>query len=234
MNALDLELPKLDVITVQSGGLRKSGDNTYASTLYTDVDDFGMLGGFVRVLAAEELYWRDPATPFIFCNGKSAKQIAKFGPDVPTDAEIYAEEFRQGVVQDARGQTREANLPEPKILLEDTSVNTVESIGRLMTMCATRGWKRMGLISSDYHIPRIKALCGLIFEKLGEEPVTITFMSAESILKELRPGVYDDEIDTAYQTPAAHERIKNEQNGLRDIAAGRYHIGEFQLAPRRP
>jgi len=224
-----LHLPELDVITVQSAGLRKLPDGTYASTLYTDTDDFGMLGGFVRALAAQELYWQRPAVPFVFCNGKSAKQIAKFGPDVPTDAEIYAKEFQEGIDGDEREQTQA-----PQILLENTSVNTVASIGNLIAMCTAHGWKRMGLVSSDYHIPRIKALCGLIFEKLGEEPVTITFMSAEAILKELRPGVYDEEINAAYRTPAALERIRNEQNGLDDIAAGRYHIGEFQLAPTQP
>ena len=43
-----LHLSELDVITVQSAGLRRLPDGTYASTLYTDTDDFGMLGGFVK------------------------------------------------------------------------------------------------------------------------------------------------------------------------------------------
>lgn len=226
-----LSLPPFDAITVQSAGLRKREDGTYASTLYSDSDEFGMLGGSIRVLAAQELYQLHPTLTFVFCNGKSAKQIAKFGPDVPTDAEVYAEEFKSGISQNIRNEIGE-KLPEPKIFLENTSVNTIASIGELLVICAAYEWKRIGLISSDYHIPRIKALCELIFEKLGEPPTEITFISAEAVLKELRPGVYDEEIDNAYKTAAAHERLKNEENGLGDIKAGRYHIGEFQLAQK--
>lgn len=224
-----INLSQLDAITVQSAGLRKLDDGTYASTLYTDSDDFGMLGGYMRVLAAQELYWHSPDRPFVFCNGKSAKQIAKFGSDVPSDAEIYAKEFKQSLARDERNKTNGDTLA-PKIFLEDKSVNTVASIAELFSMSAEHGWKHIGLVSSDYHIPRIKALCDLIFDKLGNKPVEITFISAEAIIKELRPGVYDDEIDAAYKTPSAKQRIKNEQNGCDDIAAGRYHIGEFQLA----
>lgn len=231
-NRLVTEFPPFDAITVQSAGLRKLDDDTYASTLYTDADDFGMLGGYMRVLAAQELHWQDAASTFVFCNGRSAKQIAKFGPQVPTDAEIYAEEFKRGITQDERSLSAE-NVRTPRVLLEDKSVNTVASIGELLSMCAVQGWEHIGLVSSDYHIPRIRALCGLIFEKLGYKPVDISFISAETIVKELRPGVYDEEINAAYQTPTALERIRNEQIGCDDITAGRYHIGEFQLAPRQ-
>jgi hypothetical protein len=228
---LETQHPPFDAITVQSAGLRMEENGTYASTLYSSTDEFGMLGGNMRVLAAQELYWLYPASAFVFCNGKSAKQIAKFGPEVPTDAEIYAEEFKRGIDQSSRDKFDE-KLLEPKIFLEDKSVNTVASIGLLLGMCTTHDWKRIGLVSSDYHIPRIQALCDLIFKKLGDNPVEISFISAEAVLKELRPGMYDEEIDDAYQTVAAQERLKNEENGLQDIKAGRYHIGEFQLAPK--
>lgn len=231
INTLESLLTELDVMTVQSAGLRMLADGSYSSTLYTDSDNFGMLGGFARVLAAQELYWHNPDIPFVFCNGKSAKQIAKFGPDVPSDAEIYAEEFKRGIAQDLRSQSSDTSVQPPEILLEDTSVNTVASIRELINMSTSHKWQRMGLVSSEYHLPRIKALCGLIFEKLGEQPVDITFISAETVLKELLPGVYDDEIDAAYKTLSAKNRIKNEQQGLDDIINGRYHIGEFQLAP---
>lgn len=222
-----LDLP-LDAVVVQSAGLRKAENGEYASTLYSDRDEFGMLGGNMRVLAALELYRHYPTSTFVFCNGKSAKQIAKFGPEVPTDAEIYAEEFRADINQD-KHDVNGKKSPEPKIFLENKSVNTIASIGEVLVMCAAHEWERIALISSDYHIPRIEALCGLIFEKLGEHPVKITFISAEAVLKELRPGMYDKEIDNAYQTEAARERLKNEAKGLSDIKAGRYHIGEFQL-----
>lgn len=217
---------QFDVIAVQSAGLRRLDDGTYRTTLYTDRDDFGMLGGFVRVLAAEELFWQKPDLPFVFCNGKSAKQIAKFGPNVPTDAEIHEEQFVQDILRDQR---HTLTTPQPTTFLENTSVNTVASIVNLFDMSKEHGWQTMGLISSDYHIPRIQALCELIFAQLQSRPVTLTFLSAERLLKERRPGVYDTEIDTAYATPDALERIKNEQNGCQDIAAGRYHLGEFQL-----
>jgi uncharacterized SAM-binding protein YcdF (DUF218 family) len=150
---------------------------------------------------------------------------------VPSDAEIYAEEFKRGIVQDERAGANDA-APAPKVFLEDKSVNTVASVNQLLAMCAEHGWKRIGLVSSDYHIPRIKTLCDLILKKLGRKPVEITFLPAEAIVKEVQPGVYDAEIDTAYQTPAAQKRIKNEKKGCEDIAAGRYHIGEFQLASK--
>jgi hypothetical protein len=83
-------------------------------------------------------------------------------------------------------------------------------------------------MSADFHIPRVKALCELIQDKIPVE-ADLEFIMAESTLKRLKPGMYDAEIDTAYASAEGKKRIANEAQGLRDLQDGTYHLGEFQL-----
>jgi hypothetical protein len=103
-----------DVIVVLCAGLYFSEGKFYP-TKYIHSDDFGMLGGSIRVDAALALYLQKKAVNFLFSAGVSAKQLAKYGPSVPPDAKIYAEVFlrRLGTM------TKEAtSLERPNIFLD--------------------------------------------------------------------------------------------------------------------
>jgi len=219
-------LNKYDVVVVLCGGLSRTGD-VYAPTSFSDSDEFGMLGATVRVLAAQKLYWQNAADTFLFSTGVSEKQIAKFGPDVPPESHVYRDHFLAGIKNDHRKSARERAAP--TVLVEDVSVNTAANLLEISKLSGRYGWKNMAIISSEYHISRIEALYGLMRDHFAIS-IRPKFLSAEEILRQSRPGGYDDEIAEAYASAEGRRRIANEQEGLAAINSGSYVFHEFQLA----
>ncbi|HSX29633.1 MAG TPA: YdcF family protein [Candidatus Saccharimonadales bacterium] len=216
---------KYNVVIVLCGGLSKTA-GVYAPTSFSDSDEFGMLGATVRVRAAQELYWRGVADTFLFSTGVSEKQIAKFGPNVPPESHIYRDYFLAGIKNDHRKLAHEP--PAPKVLVEDASVNTVANLLEVSKLCSRYGWNDVAIISSAYHVPRIEALYGLIRDHFAIS-IRSAFLSAEEILRQSQPGVYDNEIAEAYASIEGKRRIANEQQGLAAINSGNYVFHEFQL-----
>ena len=215
-----------DAVIVLCGGLRKV-DAGYQPTTFEDGDEFGMLGGFIRVVAAAELYWQGRASRFLFSTGVSAKQIAKFGPDVPPEAGVYRDLFVETIHANARRQN--LTLPLPEMFLEDKSVNTVANLQESVAICKREGWQCVAIISSEYHVPRIAALYDLIATHaplLAAHPI---FLAAEPIVTQAQPGAYDAQIDAAYRSEIGQKRIANEHAGLAHIQSGQYTLHEYQL-----
>lgn len=217
-----------DAYVILCGGLHREGD-TYSPSTYIDADQYGMLGGMMRVIAAAELYLGGHVETFVFSTGISAKQRAINGQDVP-EAKIYADTFWE-LIEGRRLANPQAygDLAPPKIILEDRfSANTADNIRRVAQLAEQSGWRDIALLSSRYHLGRVAALFALIQAETGTD-IHPTFVSAEEMVQELRPGVYDQEIATAYASESAALREHNEANGLRDMKLGRYVLSEFQL-----
>jgi uncharacterized SAM-binding protein YcdF (DUF218 family) len=220
---MNQDLKQYDCIAVLCGGLRKH-DGIYVPTTFKDGDEFGMLGGHVRVMAAAELYRQGITDTFVFSTGVSAKQIAKFGPDVPPEAHVYRDAFKQ-MIDMPHGADAS-----PRLYVEDKSINTVANLQEIARLCDKQGWRNVALLSSEYHIPRIRALYELLESRAALKPFAIDFVQAETVLRKYRPGEYDKEFAKQYATPAARLRIMNEHQGLADIQEGRYVLSEYQLA----
>ena len=215
-----------DVVAVLCGGLQKIG-NDYIPTTFSDSDEFGMLGGHVRPMAAAQLYGSGACNSILFSTGVSAKQIEKFGPDVPAEAYIYRDAFLRDVT---RLEVRQpADVGSIKIFIEDESVNTVGNIEHIVQMCIDNNWQHVGILSSDYHIPRIRAHLKLLMEQTGLT-MKFEFLLSESILKAAHPNMYDSTFEVAYNSPEGQKRLVNERKGLMSIESGRYVFSEFQLA----
>jgi hypothetical protein len=213
--------PRLDAILVLGGNITQKADGTFAPSTYADSDQYGMLGGRMRVFAAVWMYLAGEVRTFVFSTGTSEKTKATFGPSVPTEAYLYSEDFKRIL--------HELQQPLPTIILEDRSKNTVGNIRECFEIIRRHPeWHKVGVMSADFHIPRVKALCELIQDK---EPIEadLEFIGAESTLKRLKPGMYDAEIDAAYASPEGKKRLRNENQGLRDMEEGKYYMGEFQL-----
>ncbi len=229
-----------DAIVVLGGGLHKEGEKFYPTDYReADSDPFGMLGAGMRIVAATELYLQGKANNFVFTTGVTDKNKEKFKHEVvPTEASVYQDKFERmlhGLNDSAEYHDRFANLEDPNILLEDRSNSTLTNIQNICQMILDNHWLKVAIVSSDYHIPRVSALYEQALPKLPElDFCQIKFISAENYVKETIPGKYDEVIDRYYNTPQALERIKNEQEGLKDIEAGRYALGEFQLTERNP
>lgn len=221
---MDAHLKKLktyDVVAILCAGLAKDGQD-YVPTAFGDSDEFGMLGGYVRVDAAVELAKSRVSSNFLFSTGVSAKQIEKFGKDVPPEAHIYRDVFL-----DRLGAERRVDAV--NIFLEDTSVNTVGNIQAILQLCIDNNWSHIALLSSEYHIPRIRALVNLVLDQYALN-LSFDFLSAETILRTAHPRLHDAYFDNAYSTPEAKKRIANEAQGLIALENGNYVLGEFQLS----
>jgi uncharacterized SAM-binding protein YcdF (DUF218 family) len=214
-----------DAVIVLCGGIyAKNG--LYYPTTFAHSDNFGMLGGDIRVDAAMALYLQGKTQNILFSAGASAKSVAKFGPAVPPEAQVYTQAFRQRL----HAQPRANDLQPPHIFVEDASPNTANSLLEVASMIAKQGWQTVAFISSDYHITRITALYELLRPDFAPTMTRkVTFLSAERIVTKAFPGTRDADIAAAYKTPEALKRIANERQGLEDMKAGRYVRSEFQL-----
>lgn len=171
----------------------------------------------MRVIAAVTLFLKEVSKRFVFCTGITQKNISQFGKDVPTEALVYFRIFLQLI--------REEMLEPEEIILEEKSTTTLENIREVLDIIKDRKWKKVAIVSSAYHIRRVKALCSMALKQVGLN-VSVDFLSAEGVLM---PGKYDEIIKNAYKTEEARKRIKNERAGVQDIKEGRYAIREFQL-----
>lgn len=220
-----------DVVFVLGGGLAKIRDKFYP-TDYRHGDEFGMLGAGIRMTAAIELYLNKQAKNFVFSTGRSEKTKAVFGQDVPTEAKTYKEKFLrclEGLKKRNDYQEKFEDLEDPEIILEENSVTTMTNIKEMLEILQENKWQKIAVVSSDYHIPRIKALYERVLAKYPDIMQKLKFLSAEEVVKEYKPGKYDEAIKKFYQTSEAKKRIKNERQGVEDLRSGKYAPGEFQL-----
>lgn len=224
---------KHEAIFVLGGGIIKKG-NTFYPTDYSHEDPFGMLGAGMRVAAASELYFEGDSNTFIFCTGITAKTKAQLGNDVPSEAQVMKDKFLrniEGLLKKKEYRDRITGLTEatPEIILEDKSTSSLTNIQEVLGIISGRGWKKVAIVSSDYHIPRVKALYEMVLITQNITDVHIDFISAEEKMKEVNREVYDGIIEKAYRSESAKKRIDNETKGLRDIKDGTYSLTEFQL-----
>jgi uncharacterized SAM-binding protein YcdF (DUF218 family) len=220
-----------DAIFVLGGGLYKHGDKFYP-TDYRQGDEFGMQGAGMRIAAGIDLYLNGQAKNFVFTTGVTEKNKSAYGPDIPTEAETYRDKFLRSL--DAFKKRKEnaekiKSLEKPETILEKKSVTTLTNIKECLQIVQDKGWKKIAIMSSDFHIPRIKALYAQALKQHPKLQIEVEFMSAEEVVKKAEPGKYDKVIEMAYQTPEAKKRLDNEARGIEDIKSGKYAIGEFQL-----
>jgi uncharacterized SAM-binding protein YcdF (DUF218 family) len=204
-------ISRYDAVIVLCGGLRRDGDG-YHPASFTDSDGFGMLGSHIRVVAAADLYRAGYADVFVFATGVSRRLRARFGPQVPAEAAVYAEHFR-----DLAGDG-------PAILVETDSVNTAGNVAAIAGLAGRRGWRQVAIVTNEYHAPRVRELL-----RRAGAPVTAEILSAEALVMAAWRGEYDAEINAGYASPAGLWRMVCERRGLADLYGDRYDMSE-QLA----
>lgn len=210
-----------DAAVILGSGIRRAGGG-YRPVTYHDHDEFGMVAGEIRVVAAAVLYEQQLAGTFVFSTGTSEKTRAALGPGVPAEAVVYSEDFLRRTASSAR--------PAPTVILEDRSVNTYSNLVESIAIIREHRWARVAIVTARYHIPRVQALWEVA---RGNHPVTasVAFLAAEDIVTRYLPGVYDDVIAAAYASPQGLKRLRHEAQGLQDLTDGRYIVTEFRLPP---
>ena len=150
----------------------------------------------------------DVAENFIESTGKPKYLEEK--KDAPAESEV------------AKAELIKRGLPQEHVFIENESKNTAQNIANVLEMARDHGWKKILVVSSDYHIPRIKVL----YEKYLDEhqeyrDFKVEFKSAEYILVEMNPK-WQRYIDQAHNLEEMQKRIQNEQKGLKDLKKDTY------------
>jgi DUF218 domain len=213
-----------DVLSILSGSVVKRElrhDNTrYSSGSYGELDVAGLLnGGKARVIATAEIARFYPNVAII-ANGNTYE-------NAPSDAQIMKEELgRFGVSTD-------------HVLLQEKSYSTFTEFVELVKFVANHKWRRIVIITNEFHIPRAQELLRQLdtlqdphgvsqdadfraalplFYELSSE---VVFVSADAILP-LRNPRYERIVDQAKASPEWQERAEKEAQGLKQLQEGTY------------
>jgi uncharacterized SAM-binding protein YcdF (DUF218 family) len=207
-----------DAVIILGSGIRRAGRG-YRPVTYQNHDEFGMVAGEIRVIAAVLLFERDLAGTFVFSTGISERTRAALGPDVPAEALVYSQDFLR--------RARSAGRPDPPVILEDRSVNTYSNLVECIAIIRQHAWERVAMVTARYHVPRVRGLWDVA---RMNHPVTtsMTFLAAEDVITRYLPGIYDEVIAAAYNSPQGLKRLRNEAQGLQDLKDGHYVLTEFQ------
>jgi len=197
-----------DALFILSGGVKKVvdefGQKVGIATTYTDSDNYGMLGGEARVLAAVEIANVFPQIPiYTLSQNKALDQISW---------QVYAEELAQNGVN-----------PERIISLPDSGT-TIDELIQIVKESVRLRLNKVAIITNDYHLSR----AGLILDSLEyfatdenirriidefrHSDIDLRFVSAESIL-EIKDPEFREFFDRVKETPEAIERYENERKG---------------------
>jgi uncharacterized SAM-binding protein YcdF (DUF218 family) len=229
----DFQYP-YDAVVVLGANVKKVGDR-YAPTDLRSPTEMGLAGGGMRIAASTELYLHHQAKRFVFSGGQSPRAVKKYGPDIPPEARIYGDQFERvlaGLQKRSDFAERFQQLETPEVGYEDRSQNTETNLREVLRLIHESKWQRVALLTSDYHVPRVRELYEQALRDHPEIQTEITFLSAEDIMKESQPGKYDDVIRKAYESEDGVLRQANEAKGLADLQSGRYRVKPFDIADR--
>lgn len=116
-------------------------------------------------------------------------------------------------------------VPAKAVSLENQSTNTWQNLKCLDVAAGRLDFRSVTIISNRYHMPRIKAMIkyapGLQrLRRLGK----ISFRTAEATLIKSYPRRWQPLVRLVYASLAMTQLLRQEQNGVRDIKAGRYQF----------
>lgn len=222
----DLELGQLpQAIFILSGGTEWSKERGYYTLSYDEPDFTGLASGaHFRVVAAAEIAKCFPEIKIV-PTGKLIIHGIKEKEHFPNDAKVIADELvAMGV---------DCN----QIILEENSVSTLTELLEMIKMARVNNWSRLGIITSRWHVARVK----MMYEKLETieglcttEEVTmikefkssgamVAIIAAEDITDEVSEE-YRKTIQEVERRDSYKERLMSEQKGIEDLKAGRYKV----------
>ncbi|PIR81050.1 hypothetical protein COU24_00730 [Candidatus Kuenenbacteria bacterium CG10_big_fil_rev_8_21_14_0_10_39_14] len=207
-----MKISEQKMIIILGGALKRVKTGFWRTTNYNDDDDnndnFGIMGDRLRVEAAGYLYQNNLNTFFIASGGKG--QLS-FIPDAVTVASVIERELK------------ELGMPAKNIIKEEKSHNSFEQLREIAEIARRKKIKTIYLISNQYHLPRLRAMFKYAPGLLGlYKNIKVKLLSSEKICLKYDPQKWKKIIDQSYQSEAMKQRIKLEQQGIRDMKAGKY------------
>lgn len=210
MNIINNLFSELDTVAVFGGGMIRDEHGKWRTTRFEETgDNFGVMGDYIRVLAAKEIYKKNQKVTIITIGSKG--QFSHI-PDAPALAKLLKQELI------AYG------IPENAVIEEKNGGNTYQQIIAIAELIKNSSFKKCGLISNRYHLPRIRAMIEHNETlKKSLNPDTIIYLCAEDILIELdHQNNWKEMLEKVYESKAMKERIALEDKGVKEIVEGRY------------
>lgn len=215
-----------DVFFSFSGGVGPSPrPEAYRSLPYSSVSEHGIAtGGRTRVIATAEIAKAFPELPII------TNSYNRFDPKEPTMASIIKQELIQRGVDEGR------------IEEETNSFSTVTQLTEMIKLSVKEGWKRVAVMTNEYHQPRVQAMLDRLdtiiddaeFQKtlaaFREQGTEVVLVNAEPVMRITDPH-FAAYLERVEQTPQYQHTLATEAQGLKDLEAGRYRV---TLTPENP
>jgi hypothetical protein len=106
-----------------------------------------------------------------------------------------------------------ATSPPTGFVVEDHSTTTAENVSEIAAMARQRGWRRVLLVTSNYHVPRAAQL-------VESSDVTADVVSAEALIdRALKDRALHDAICAYYATPLAAQAMQREIVAIAELRA---------------
>lgn len=212
-----------DAILILSGAMNLNKvTGKYRSSAFSDKDIHSgtqmITGGKDRVIAAAE------ASEFL-PNSKLVTTSRPLDSDLPSYASIMAKELER------------LGVPYEKIIKQEESIDTIGGLIDMIKLTKERRWTKIAILSSGYHIPRIKEIFNQLENLLDprnkdyetsieslefvRKNTKATFVPADKILQ-LRSSHYEKYFEKVKKTGEYKKRMDSEERGIKDIKKGTY------------
>lgn len=191
------------------GGHAVKEQGHWRSTHFEEGDQFGILGDYVRPIAAALLYKKNPHIKIGVCGTTKKKGWP-------------------GTVNVIRQELFQLGVPRARITTVGQGVSTLWQLFHCQELIKKGGSEKIGVISNRYHLPRITAMIknlpDLAFLKTMFQKQRLRLISAEDILILEQPQEWKRSIGKFYRSPQVKERIKLEKQGIREIKTDQYQF----------
>jgi len=206
-----------EAIFILSGGTvkRQRGVTTAA---YSDLqEEFGVLGGKARIIAAAELAKIFPDTKLVMTGSYYPN------PGDPSQSSIMSQELKKLGVEDTQ------------IVTEEFALTSYDELSRIVELSLTHNWQNIAVLTNKYHIPRASLMLRKLDElarKKGDDKLvahfqefsqktSFTFVSAEDVLTN-KSSHYANLIKDLEDSPDYQKRIESEKRGVEALESGTY------------
>lgn len=124
-------------------------------------------------------------------------------------------------------------VPGRAIATENLSCNTYQQLLAMAKMATQRQANELYIVSSKYHLSRIRAMT-VHLDEIREElkDKKLHLVSAEDVLLENAPSKWQREIEQAYLRPEMKVVIDSENKGTAQIIAGTYRFDKVTRGAR--
>ena len=200
-----------EAIVILGGGMVKNPDGSFRTTNFNEKGDrSGVTGDRLRVEAANYLFKENSNRTIIVSGGQGMMKIGVH-PNISTV--IKKELIKLGI-------------PENKIIEEDRTNNTYQQLVELKKILKEKEIKDVIMVTNKWHMPRTQLMIENVKEfKDFYKKINLKFLTAEEVALKHDKNKWQRIINDAYSSQVMKERLKLEQNGIKQIKDGTYNYG---------